>query len=303
MGLEPEIYLHDRRPPSHSGAGRLGTVAPLPEPEAPSAAEGRPADDDATSVSPCNTTPVSPCNTTPVSPYPLESDSLESKPFDSPPTPRAEKDDQSAATAAVPSGKPASGLSKEGSALEPGGSLVGEIIDPLSATFDDFWRASGQSGLLGPALGAWKKLQTADRAAIAEIVRRDGAVDTDGIWASTWLGCRGWEWSPRAKQVQDLRSRRERRYAQARDNVCARLGIARSDDAGMIPDPWHAHRALVPPSVEQVAEQALANGAAVLRAYSDEWWSARKAAMTRGQSVYVMDQWAQHGKGWPVIDG
>jgi hypothetical protein len=144
--------------------------------------------------------------------------------------------------------------------------------------------------LLGPALGAWKKLQTADRAAIAEIVRRDGAIDTGGIWASTWLGCRGWE-TPLAFRV-DRRSAKERRWAEAFENVKRRLGIAQSD-ARTLP-------CCAPLSDEQEAEQALASGAPILRAYSDEWWTEHKRRLARGQSTYTMDKWAEYSKGWPA---
>jgi hypothetical protein len=169
----------------------------------------------------------------------------------------------------VPSGEALSGLSREESTKEStGGALVGEIITPQSISFDDFWTASGMVGEIGPAMAVWAKLKDSARAAIGDMISRNGAIDTEGIWACTWLKNRGWERPPRI----------------------ARPAV-RMMDFGTRPATF---------SPEDEAKQALANGAPVLKPYSDEWRAARNRYMARGQSVYVMDKWADRGKGWPA---
>ena len=174
-------------------------------------------------------------------------------------------------TTTVPNGGAQSGLSREESAKEesPGASLVGEIITPKSISFDGFWTASGMVGEIGPAMAAWGKLRDPERAAIWDMICRNGAINTEGMWACTWLKNRGWEWLRPIDQP-----------------------ALRMMDFG-------PQMAIF--SREDEAEQALANGAPILVPYSDEWWAARNWSVAVGQSVYVMDKWAERNKGWPAI--
>jgi len=217
---------------------------------------------------------MSACDRTSVSTYPLESrNPLET---DSPPTPKGPIEGVGTAangdlTTTVPSGEALSGLSREVSTKEEstGGALVGEIITPQSIRFDDFWTASGKVGEIGPAMATWGKLQDSERAAIGDVICRNGAINTEGMWACTWLKNRGWE---RPRPI---------------DHPAVRMMDFGARSATFSP--------------EDEAKRALANGAPILRPYSDEWWSARNRYMALGQSVYVMDKWGERGKGWPAI--
>ena len=258
-------------------AGRLGTVLPAASPpgSAPSGAvaETPPASPAVstyrrTPTSACDRTSMSACDWTSMSTYPLElRNPLET---DSPPTPKGPIEGTGTAvygdlTTTVSSGEALSGLSREESTS---GALVGEIITPQSISFDDFWTASGKVGEIGPAMATWGKLQDLERAAIGEVVCRNGAINTEGMWACTWLKNRGWE---RPRPV---------------DRPAVRM-----IDFGARP-------AML--SLEDEAKRALANGAPVLRPYSDEWWAKRNWYAARRQSVYVMDKWAERGQGWPA---
>jgi hypothetical protein len=266
-------------------AGRLGVVLPAaPTPGSARSGEGAetpPASPAVstyrrTPMSTCDRTSVSTCDRTSVSTYPLES----SKPLESesPSTPKAPIEGAGTAasgeiTATVPSGEALSGLSREESTKEStGGALVGEIISPQSISFDDFWTASGMVGEVGPAMAIWGKLQDPERAAIGDLICRNRAIDTEGMWACTWLKNRGWERPP---------------------------PIARSAP-GFDFEFFTTRPATLSP--EDKVEQDLANGAPILSPYSNEWWAARNRYQARGKSVYVMDKLAERDKGWPAID-
>jgi hypothetical protein len=63
-------------------------------------------------------------------------------------------------------------------------------------SFQEFWLASGRRGHEGFARAEWRKLSTADKAAISDRLKRDGMFGLRNLWAGTWLRDRVWEEPP-----------------------------------------------------------------------------------------------------------
>lgn len=78
------------------------------------------------------------------------------------------------------------------------GVLDGEVLPPEpELTFDELWGfLIGEPGKSGPARVAYRSLTASDRKAIAAFARRDGRIDLQGTWLSTWLRDRVWERPP-----------------------------------------------------------------------------------------------------------
>jgi hypothetical protein len=162
------------------------------------------------------------------------------------------------------SGDTASGLptKEDGSDV----ALDGDVLSPDSITFRHFWEASGMVGLVGPALAAWEKLPKADHRAIAKIILRDGAINTGGTWACTWLSARAWEQPPLPVVETDRRDTE-------RKDVLNDFEWKRSPSSG-------------PP---------------MLAPYSDEWQAERARRVARHEPTSLMDDWAKRGMGWPCV--
>jgi hypothetical protein len=75
---------------------------------------------------------------------------------------------------------------------QAGVALDGEIIVG-EISFQEFWMATGRRGPEGFARAEWRKLTTADKAAIADQLRRDGRLSVRDLWAGGWLRDRVWE--------------------------------------------------------------------------------------------------------------
>jgi hypothetical protein len=66
-----------------------------------------------------------------------------------------------------------------------------EPVEPVM-TFLQFWLAIGQTGKEGYARAQWRKLSSADKAAIRDRLTRPRSWAAD-MWAGKWLECRVWE--------------------------------------------------------------------------------------------------------------
>jgi DNA-binding transcriptional ArsR family regulator len=172
--------------------------------------------------------------------------------------------DPSADHTAEPSGETASGLPRKEDQI--GVALVGDVITPDQIAFQDFWAASGMVGKIGPAMGTWNKLSKSDRRAIADIILRDGVIETGGVWAYTWLVNRCWEQPvPRWEQP-----------------VPPKVSIGNSFSETFAGGRDHPLMLMLAP-------------------YSDEWQAEHARRVARGQPVHLMEDWARRGNGWPVV--
>jgi hypothetical protein len=70
--------------------------------------------------------------------------------------------------------------------------LEGEIITGV-ISFQEFWKAAGRRGKEGFARSEWRKLSSADQAAISDRLQRDGRLRIGDVYAGIWLRDRVWE--------------------------------------------------------------------------------------------------------------
>jgi hypothetical protein len=141
-------------------------------------------------------------------------------------------------------------------------------------------------------MAAWNKLDRMDRRSIAEIILRDGSIETGGTWASTWLNTRAWELP--AATVTGSRDTRAPRPG-SREDRQERTANARRE----LREAAYRHDADAEDREVAAMRKNARSGPPMLVPYSDEWHAERARRVARSEPTHLMDDWAKRGMGWP----
>jgi hypothetical protein len=226
---------------------------------------------------------IAACDRQKIATYPFESESYESEPLeDEPPPPPplpAEPTGESVRGCPKEARKPAEGVSVRNDArrsgragLDPSPQAIADEIaalcgvDPMKAS----WLRSNPAHVVQMRLAdGYTCTHLIEGVRWAMATKRDGPPHSINYFREIW---------------KRVRSEMERPVPQPQQ----RQWQCRSSERVVAP--------------EAAAEQAIANGAPVLRAYSDQWWAVKRRRMAKGRSVFVMEKWAEGGRGWPDDD-